>query len=181
MIENIKETAIPGCFQIKLKVFADMRGHFIKTFHSEEFRKYNLETDYKEEYYSISQKNVLRGMHFQKPPSDHVKIVYCTSGRVQDVLIDLRKESPAFGKHLSFELQANDGQLIYMPKGVAHGFLSLEENSILMYKVSSVHVPQDDCGIRWDSCGILWETTQDLIISDRDKNLNVFSEYKNLW
>ena len=176
MIENIVETAIPGCFLIKVKAFTDNRGQFIKTFNVEEFIKRNLETDFKEEYYSISGKHVLRGMHFQRKPYDHTKIIFCLSGEVQDVVVDIRRESPTFGQHVSFDLKAHDGQLIYMPKGTAHGFLSLVPNSILMYKVSSVYAPEYDSGILWNSCGIEWKVTEGLIISERDNKFSTFTE-----
>ncbi len=176
MIESVRETAIPGCFLIKVKAFTDNRGQFIKIFNSEQFIKRNLEIDFKEEYYSVSEKNVLRGMHFQQKPYDHVKMVFCLAGEVQDVIVDIRKDSPAYGRHVSFDLKAHDGQLIYMPKGTAHGFLSLAANSILMYKVSSVHAPEYDCGVLWDSCGIEWKVTEGLIISERDSKFAKLEE-----
>lgn len=176
MIEHIIETAIPGCFLIKVKTFTDNRGQFIKTFNADEFIKRNLEIDFKEEYYSISGKHVLRGMHFQSKPYDHTKLVFCLSGEVQDVVVDIRRESPTFGHHVSFNLNAHDGQLIYMPKGTAHGFLSLAADSILMYKVSSVYAPEYDSGILWNSCGIEWKVTEGLIISERDNNFAKLTE-----
>ncbi|HHY26788.1 MAG TPA: dTDP-4-dehydrorhamnose 3,5-epimerase [Desulfitobacterium dehalogenans] len=176
MIENIIETAIPGCFVIKLKDFTDNRGQFIKTFNIEEFINKNLETDFKEEYYSVSGKHVLRGMHFQRKPYDHTKIIFCLSGEVQDVVVDIRQNSPTFGQYVSFDLKAHDGQLIYMPKGTAHGFLSLAADSVLMYKVSSVYAPEYDSGILWNSCGIAWKVTEGLIISERDNKFATLAE-----
>lgn len=169
---------IPGCFRIKVKKFCDTRGLFIKTFNFEEFDKAGLKADIKEEYYSVSDLNVIRGMHYQKPPYDHIKIVCCLSGKVQDVVLDIRQNSPAFGKHISFELEAHDGQLIYMPKGVAHGFLALASNSILVYNVSTVYAPKYDSGIRWDTCGINWKTKEGLIISERDMSFENFEAIK---
>lgn len=176
MIERIIETKIPGCYRIQVKKFQDARGLFIKTFHSAEFLKYGLEVDFKEEYYSVSAKNVLRGMHFQKSPADHAKVVYCAAGKVQDVVLDLRKDSPSYGGYDSFDLSANDGQLIYISKGLAHGFLSLEDNSILVYKVSTLYSAEHDSGILWNSFGADWKLNGNLIISDRDKMFKQMDE-----
>lgn len=156
-------------FVIKSSVFTDERGVFIKTFHNEFFRSIGLQTNFREEYYSISNKNVIRGMHFQTPPCDHEKLVYCVMGRVLDVIIDLRKNSDSFGQFYSIELTGSDGKIIFIPKGFAHGFCSLEDNSVMMYKVSAEYSQKNDTGIKWDSFGFQWPI-KDPILSERDQS-----------
>lgn len=163
------ETPISGCFEIGCTNFADNRGRFVKTFHSEFFREHGLREDWKEEYYSVSARHVVRGMHFQTPPMEHAKLVYCLSGAVLDVVLDLRKGSTTFGQAHSFELSGDKANSLYLPAGVAHGFLSLSDDSIMQYKVTSVHSPADDHGILWDSIGFDWPVKRP-IISARDSN-----------
>ena len=95
-------------------------------------------------------------MHFQLPPHDHDKLVYCIRGRVMDVLLDLRKSSPTYGRSFGNEISANNHLMLYIPKGVAHGFLSLEDDSVLVYKTTTIHFPSHDAGVRWDSFGYTW-------------------------
>lgn len=160
-------TALEGCFQVRPFFAEDERGTFVKTFHAERFAERGLPIDWREEYYSSSRKGVVRGMHFQTPPHDHEKLVYCIQGRVQDIVIDLRKASLTFGKHVSIELDAARGTGLVIPKGMAHGFLALTEDVLMAYKVTTVYAPSNDAGIRWDSFGATWGVTQP-IISARD-------------
>lgn len=173
---NIESTKIPGCFEIIPKIFTDNRGSFIKTFHRDLFEQQGLETDWREEYYSTSYKGVLRGLHFQLPPHDHAKLVYCTSGEVLDVVFDLRIGSPSYGTHAMFQLNATDAHMIYIPKGCAHGFYTLSEQATMMYKVSTVYAPDHDAGLLWNSVGILWPDGNP-IMSDRDKAFPTFTEF----
>lgn len=173
---EFRSLSLPGYFEIQPRIFKDQRGSFIKTFHRDLFRERGLNIDWVEEYYSVSQKGVLRGMHFQLPPYDHEKLVYCTSGIVFDAVVDLRNGSPTFGQHVSITLSADMANMIYIPKGLAHGFYTLSEAATVMYKVATVYAPEHDTGIRWDSAGISWPSN-DPIISDRDRKfikLNVF-------
>jgi len=153
---NFKETAILGCYEIQPKVLRDDRGVFVKTFHAHEFESLGLCVDWKEQYYSTSQVGVLRGLHFQLPPHDHAKLVYCVAGTVVDVALDLRKGSPTYGKTIILELSATQGNMIYLPQGLAHGFCTPKQPATLVYNVSSVYTPDADAGIRWDSVDVLW-------------------------
>jgi len=169
-------TELPDCYLLEPNIFEDNRGRFVKTFHRSSFDALGIQTDFKEEYYSVSDENVVRGMHFQLPPEDHYKLVYCPTGSVFDVVIDLRRGSPTFGKHVSFELSSRNGRMLYIPTGFAHGFCALEDNTVMMYRVSSEHSSEHDCGISWDSAGIKWPAKKS-IISDRDQkfvNLDAF-------
>ena len=119
---EIVPTEIPGCYEVQPKVFKDKRGAFVKTFHAGDFHSYGLCADWTEQYYSRSKRGVLRGLHFQLPPHDHAKLVYCVAGSVLDVAFDLRIGSPTYGKAVMLELSAKKGNMIYLPKGLAHGF-----------------------------------------------------------
>ena len=110
-----QETGFAGCFELKCNVLSDNRGAFVKTFHNEVFEAMGLRTDWKEEYYSVSSKNVVRGMHFQTPPFEHAKLVYCLQGEVLDVVVDLRVDSPTYLQCRSFELSPARGNSIYIP------------------------------------------------------------------
>ncbi len=151
-MEFIK-TNLLGVYIIENAVYKDNRGVFVKTFHNELFREKGLCDSFKESYYSVSHKNVIRGMHFQLPPYDHEKIVYVPQGAVKDVVLDLRKGSPSFQKFIAVELNEDNRNAIYIPKGLGHGFCSLANNTITTYNVSKVYDSNCDSGIRWDSFG----------------------------
>lgn len=165
----LKKSKIAGCFELQPKVFEDARGRFVKVFHEQAFAAQGLQTDFAEEYYSVSYKNVIRGMHFQLPPMDHVKMVYCVEGKVMDAVIDLRIGSPTYGQYEVFELSAAKANCIYIPKGMAHGFCALSEQAIMVYKVSTIYSPAHDAGILWNSVGIPWQQPE-AILSVRDES-----------
>lgn len=164
---NLHPTAIPGCVIVETGPREDPRGSFAKTFHADVFAEAGLRTDWREEFYSRSRRNVVRGMHFQLPPADHAKLVYCLAGEVLDVVVDLRVGSPAYRQVVSERLSASNGRGLYVPTGCAHGFLSLTDNSLMLYKVTSVHAPAQDAGIAWDTIGFEWPVRQPLL-SERD-------------
>lgn len=172
---NFIKTHILDCYEIYPKIIKDNRGYFVKTFQENIFREYGLEANFAEEYYSVSKQKVLRGMHFQLPPHAHVKLVYCIEGEVFDVLVDLRINSPFYGKAFSFNLSSEKGNILYIPIGVAHGFYTLSENAVMVYKTSTIHVPECDAGIRWDSFD-LWSDNNP-ILSERDKNHPYFKDF----
>ncbi len=174
---SIAPTVIPGCLVLQPRVVTDVRGRFTKVFHAPAFAAHGLVTHFAEEYYSVSRRGVLRGMHFQRPPADHVKVVYCTAGRVLDVVVDLRGESPTYGQHAMVELSAERGNMLYVPRGLAHGFLVVAEEATLVYKVETVHAPAEDAGVAWDGCGIDWPV-KDPILSDRDRGFPTFDTFE---
>lgn len=173
---KITELAINGCYLVEVVAFEDARGKFVKTYNQEQFVdtpffSFNL----KEEFYTISKKNVLRGLHFQTPPASHSKIITCIKGAVLDFFLDLRKSSETFGKLLTIELTEDNPKLLYLPVGIAHGFLSLCDDTILHYKTDHVYSPSDDKGILWSSVGLTL-TEHDVIVSERDSS---FPEFKS--
>ena len=147
---ELEKTIIPGCFEIQPKLLTDERGVFIKTFHTEVFRVFGLCISWKEMFYTTSKRGVLRGLHFQLPPHDHDKLVFCVSCSVQDVAVDLRIGSPTYGKSLQLTLSAQIGNMIFLPKGLAHGFCTPTEPAVLVYKLSSVYNQKADAGIKWN-------------------------------
>lgn len=164
---HIEQTSIPGLKLIHLKDFKDNRGSFIKVFNEDFFAENYLETNFKESYYSISGKNVIRGMHFQIPPFEHIKLVYLNQGKILDVILDIRKTSPTYGQHFSIELSTENPILIYIPIGCAHGFLSLEDKSMVTYLQTSCYNKACDKGIKYNSFGMNWEINEP-ILSLRD-------------
>ena len=171
---TISETPIPGCFEIHPDVIKDERGVFVKTFNKAIFEQYNLAADFAEEYYSCSKKGVLRGFHFQMPPHEHIKIVSCVYGMVMDAIVDLRKGSPSYGKHVVFELGGEGAKALYLAKGVAHAFYAMSDLAIVMYKVTTAYAPAHDAGILWNSAGVEWPGDTP-ILSKRDRAFQPFS------
>ena len=172
------KTKIKGAFILLGQFKEDARGGFCKLYNEETFKLNNLDFEPKEVYYNCSNKNVIRGMHFQTPPYEHKKLIKCISGRIIDVILDIRKESPTFLKYDIIELNENDGKSIFLPKGVAHGFLSLEDNTFVLYNVSTVYNPNYDKGILWNSFGFDWPSINP-ILSKRDKDLPHTNEFKS--
>ena len=166
-IMEFVKTKIEGLMIIKPRIFEDDRGKFVKTFHLDTLKEQGLAGDFKEGYYSKSQKDVLRGMHFQTPTHEHEKLVYVPKGAILDVVLDIRKDSPTYGTCVSQQLDEHNGYIFYIPKGCAHGFLSLEDNTNVTYMQTSMYAPNNDGGINPQSLGFNWGT-DDLIISDRD-------------
>lgn len=162
--------SIPGLQMFDLQSHQDQRGTFLKVYSSQlgiQFSK----IDAYEIFYNVSKKNSLRGMHFQSPPFSSDKLVHCLSGSVLDVILDLRKNSPSFKKHLSFSMTSANPQVLLIPKGCAHGFLSMQDHSTVLYFQNSNYHEQNDVGIRWNSFGFDWPDKGQFLISDRDQIL----------
>jgi len=174
----IESSNLPGCLRITPKIVRDVRGFFIKPFVEVEYRKHNLRTDFAEEFYSHSFKGVLRGMHFQTPPFECFKLVSCLHGCIRDVLLDLRVGSPRFKTCEIIELDAENGNILYLPPGIAHGFLALSESATVSYKVTSAYAPDNDTGIKWDSIPVDWGIKAP-IISTRDSSFQNLSDYES--
>ncbi|WP_168564680.1 dTDP-4-dehydrorhamnose 3,5-epimerase family protein [Crateriforma spongiae] len=156
----------------------DPRGEFVKTFHIGQVADVGLQFELREEFYSVSHANVIRGMHFQVPPHAHQKIVYCIGGSIVDVLVDLRKNEPTYREAISLELSAAGRQVLWIPIGIAHGFRSLEDNTCVVYKTDHEYAPESDTGIRWDSIGFDWGS-EEAIVSDRDRAFATLKEYNS--
>ena len=172
------EPKLSGCKLIEMDIFHDNRGAFQKIYHENEFQNNGLDMSFKEQYFTSSDKGVLRGMHFQLPPHDHCKLITCLSGSVLDVILDLRKDSKTYGQTVSFFLSADSGKTIFLPVGFAHGFLSLEENSGMLYSTSTVHNSNCDHGIMWNTFDYDWPIKEPNL-SSRDENHIHFNQFKS--
>lgn len=173
-----KEEFLNGCILITSKIYADYRGYTIKPYHSVEFNKLGIHHNFEEDLLVSSKKGVLRGLHFQNPPYAQSKILCCIKGSIMDVVLDIRVGSPTYGQYRSIILSGDDGKTLFIPEGFAHGYLTIEDDSILMYKMSSVYMPECEDGILWDSAGIPWNMYNH-VISERDKSFLPFHEFKS--
>ena len=174
---KILETKLGGVYSIEADNFHDERGSFIKTFHKDTFLQNNFNTVFEESFYSISKKNVIRGMHFQIPPAHHSKLVYVANGAIIDVILDIRKESPTYGQHISVALSANNHMMIYIPVGFAHGFMSLIDDSCTVYLQSTMRSAEHESGILFDSFGMDWNT-KETIVSKRDLTFKSLKDFE---
>ncbi|GMM91798.1 dTDP-4-dehydrorhamnose 3,5-epimerase [Qipengyuania sp. MTN3-11] len=167
---------LAGAIVVRPRILADIRGSFVKAFHAPSFAERGMRTDWQEEFYSVSRRGVIRGLHFQTPPAAHAKFVTCLAGEVIDVAVDIRRGSPTEGRVCSVKLDEQDGLGLYLPSGIAHGFQSLSDTSTMLYKVTSVHAPQNDAGIAFDSIGFDWPIA-DPVVSDRDRQHPALSDF----
>jgi dTDP-4-dehydrorhamnose 3,5-epimerase len=172
------ETKIPGVYIIQNDFFHDFRGKFLKVFHKDIFIYNKLEYEFQEQFYSISKKNVIRGMHFQIPPFEHTKLVYVNRGSIIDVVLDIRKKSSTFGKYMFVNLSAENNKSIYIPIGCAHGFLSLENDTMVTYLQTSTFSPNFDGGINIFSFGMDWPV-KNPIVSEKDLELPDFKNFNS--
>lgn len=175
---RIRKTEIDGFVELQATVATDDRGSFVKTFHKEAFAENGLPAAFAEQYYSCSKHRVLRGLHFQLPPHDHAKMVYCVVGEIMDVAVDLRVGSPTFGRHAAVTVSAALGNQVVLLSGLAHGFYVKSETAIVVYNVTTTYAPRHDTGIRWDSAGIAWPDAHPLL-SPRDAALPPLSDFKS--
>lgn len=152
----------------------DERGFFQKTFNNEHFR--NIEFKLKEQYFSMSKKGVLRGFHFQTPPYECDKIVFCIKGSVLDVVIDLRKKSKTFLKCFSFSLSEEKPEILYIPKGYGHSFFGIKDENILVYNTDKVYSKSHDTGILWKSVDFKWPVKNPKV-SSRDKSFKSLKDF----
>ncbi|RXJ55307.1 dTDP-4-dehydrorhamnose 3,5-epimerase [Candidatus Marinarcus aquaticus] len=174
---KIVDTPIEGLKILEPRVFEDTRGKFVKTFNQDFFKQNGLDLEFKETYFSISHKDVIRGMHFQTPPYDHVKVVYVPYGKILDVVLDIRKESKTYGEYFSTELSCENAKVLIIPKGLAHGFKSLEDNTNVTYMQTTGYAPNNDEGILYDSFGFDWEC-ENPQCSQRDLAFKSFGEFE---
>jgi dTDP-4-dehydrorhamnose 3,5-epimerase len=169
---NITETNLVGLLLIEPKVFKDSRGYFLESYNSETFKNSGIDVNFVQDNQSFSCKGTLRGLHFQNTPYAQVKLVRVITGSIIDVAVDIRKGSKTYGKYYSAELSGENKKMLYIPDGFAHGFLTLEDNTIVQYKCSNVYNKESEGGIMWNDpdININWGLIDEPIISDKDKN-----------
>lgn len=174
------ETIIEGLVVLEPKVFGDDRGYFMETFQEKYFRENISNTNFIQDNESKSTKGVLRGLHFQLPPFDQAKLVRVIQGEVLDVAVDLRKDSATFGQSQTIILSEENKLQFFIPRGFAHGFVVLSETAIFSYKVDNIYSPAHDSGIRWNDTDLNIDWNIDpahIQLSDKDKNLQLFSDF----
>jgi dTDP-4-dehydrorhamnose 3,5-epimerase len=162
---------LPGAMLVEPEPAADERGFFARIFCREEFAAYGLASDYAQHSISYNaRRGTLRGMHYQRPPHEEAKVIRCTAGAVFDVLVDLRRDSPTQARWWGTELSARNRRMVYAPPGLAHGFLTLEDESEVGYLISAAHSAEASAGVRWDdpAFAIRWPAPV-LVMSARDR------------
>lgn len=173
---TVENTKIDAVKLLKLFNAKDQRGLFVKPFQQSDLKKNDIDFTIKESIYSISNQHVFRGMHFHHPPYDHAKIVFCTQGSILDIVLDLRKNEPTYGEFVQYILSDKNMNAIYIPKGFAHGFLSLENNTTAFYFIDGEYHANADDGILYNSFGHHFDL-EDIIISDRDLSFQTFNKF----
>jgi dTDP-4-dehydrorhamnose 3,5-epimerase len=164
------ETNLPGAYLIEIERREDERGFFARSWCQREFTKHGLNPQLVQCNVSFNhRKGTLRGMHFQAAPNAEVKIVRCTAGAIYDVMIDLRPDSPTFKQYFGAELTPENHRMLYIPEGFAHGYITLFDNTEIVYQVSQFYAPEAARGVRWDdpAFGIIWPLAVE-VISERD-------------
>ena len=175
IVNNIN---IEGAYILENHYIEDNRGYFLRMFDNKELEKYNLNFNLVQSNINYNKKaGTLRGMHYQKEPYPEIKIVRCLKGRIFDVIADIRKDSPTYGKYCSVELSEENGKMIYIPPYVAHGFQTLENDSVVAYFLSNYFVENAYGYLRWNdpSFNIKWPECENRIISEKDKNIPDFN------
>jgi dTDP-4-dehydrorhamnose 3,5-epimerase len=161
------------------KRHGDSRGYFVETWNRRAFREAGIDADFCQDNLArSSQKNIVRGLHFQTPPYAQTKFVSVLEGRIFDVVVDIRKSSPSFGRHVTIELTADGGEMLLVPKGFAHGYATLTADTTVFYKVDAHYAPANDAGILWSDAalGIAWPVSaKDAILSAKDTKLPALS------
>ena len=169
-MSELHATQLAGCFGVSCLVHDDNRGELRKPFERTWLDERGIDFNVHEVVWTISQKDVIRGLHFQLPPAASDKFVWCAHGHVTDVVVDLRVDQPTYGTYVSFELGDGGIDAVFVPRGCAHGFASRVDGSLVSYLISTPFSPGLDAGIRWDSVDIDWGVEVP-IISDRDQTL----------
>lgn len=165
----VRETALPGVLVIEPARFGDTRGFFSETWNRARMADAGIEIDFVQDNHSMSEKSgTLRGLHFQAPPHAQAKLVRCGRGRLFDVAVDIRRGSPTFGQWAGEELSFDNGRQLLIPAGFAHGFVTREDMTEVVYKCSDYYAPTADGALAWDSCGIDWGLDALPILSDKD-------------
>ena len=169
---NIIQTDIEGVVIIEPKVFGDERGYFFESFSQKEFEEKVSETVFIQDNESRSRYGVVRGLHFQRPPYEQAKLARVVKGKVLDVVVDIRKDSPTYGHHVSTELSEENKRQLFIPRGFAHGYAVLDEETIFQYKCDNYYAPDYEGAILWNDphLGIDWHLLpEDIILSEKDR------------
>ena len=172
MAFEFKKLSIPDVILVEPKVFDDERGFFLEGYKKSEFFANGIDVEFNQDNHSKSTKGVLRGLHYQLAPKAQAKLVRCIQGEIFDVAVDIRKNSPTFGKWVGEKLSAENKKMLFIPEGFAHGFVVLSETAELLYKASNEYSKEHDRGIFWNDSDIAidWGIDFEPILSDKDKH-----------
>ena len=177
---NVVKTAIEGLFVIEPRVFGDARGYFFESYNARDFANCIGDVCFVQDNESSSCYGVVRGLHFQRPPYAQAKLVRVVKGRVLDVAVDIRHDSPTYGQHVSVELSADDHRQLFLPRGMAHGFAVLSDTAVFQYKCDNLYHPEAEGAIAWDdpTLAIDWQLPHaDVILSEKDRHHPSFNEF----
>lgn len=172
---KVIKTDIEGVVIIEPQLFGDSRGYFMESYSERDFARLVAPVRFVQDNESRSRYGVVRGLHYQREPYSQSKLVRCLEGRVLDVAVDIRPESPTYGKYVAVELSADNHRQLYIPKGFAHGFAVLSKEALFSYKCDEFYHPEAECGIAWDdpTLSIDWGLPkEDIILSEKDKGYN---------
>lgn len=170
---KIVATPLEGAFLIEPQRFADSRGHFARQFCARTFAERGLSSAFVQVNESLNRRQgTLRGMHYQLPPRAETKLVRCVRGAMYDLILDLRPDSPTFGRSFGAELTPENGLAMYVPKGFAHGFATLVDDTVAVYFVDEYYSPEHERGVRWNDphFGLKWPIDEPAVISDKDRD-----------
>lgn len=179
---KVEKTTIPGLYILEPKIFVDSRGYFYESYNKKTLIENNIECDFIQDNQSKSSYGVIRGLHYQLNPHAQTKLIRVLDGIIIDVVVDLRKGSPTYGKWYGIELSSDNRKQLLIPKGFAHGFSVLSDNAIIQYKCDAYYNPSSERGIRFDdeSLKINWQIPKgDELVSERDANMPSFEEAEN--
>lgn len=166
---NVTETALPGVLLLEPARFGDARGFFSESWNRKTLAAHGITTEFVQDNHSMSaQVGTVRGLHFQSPPHAQAKLVRCGRGRLFDVAVDIRRDSPTFGQWVGYELSFENGLQLLIPEGFLHGFVTREPDTEICYKCSDYYAPDCDGAVRWDSCGIDWGLSGTPLLSEKD-------------
>lgn len=177
---EVKTTPLQGLLVIQPKVFTDARGYFFESYSEKIFNQHGIDAHFVQDNQSLSQKDALRGLHFQAPPYEQGKLVRVIKGAVLDVVVDIRKNSPTYGQHFSLELSEKNFLMLWVPPGFAHGFATLENDTIFVYKCTNLYHKESEGGINWNDpdLKINWGISSP-IVSDKDRELGLLKNLRS--
>jgi len=179
---EVVKTAIEGILIIQPKVHEDTRGYFFEPYNKDAFAKIGIDAEFVQDNESLSGNNVLRGLHFQNPPYAQGKLIRVINGAVLDIAVDIRKNSTTYGQHVAIKLTGQNHTMVWIPEGFAHGFLTLENDTIFAYKCTQVYNKESEDGILWNDpdLNIRWDVSNP-VISEKDKKAQPFKNFNSLF
>lgn len=177
---QVTTTPIEGLLIIQPTVFPDARGYFYEPYNKKTFTEAGISDEFVQDNQSFSQKDVVRGLHFQNPPHAQAKLLRILQGSIWDVVVDIRKSSPTYGKYFGIELSAENKTIFYVPKGFAHGFVTLEDDTLLLYKCSDFYHKASEESLLWNDADlrIPWSVTNP-VLSEKDNNGKKLKDFKS--